>query len=802
MAQDSLPDSVQIEIENPLEATTRQYEILGLEVSGAVTVRADFIASQSGLEEGSMVTVPSSDFATAIERLYRTGLFSDVRINQLKTTVDGIYLEIAVQEQPRLNDFKIRGVKKSQRKDLRERINLLSGFALTESAKSQAVNSIRRYYEEKGYWFTEVNTSTSMTDTVRNRVTLHFDIEAGKRLEIKDIRFENNEHFSEKKLIKVLDTIKEDKWWKFFSKKLFKEDDYEEAKQNLDSFYGEHGFRDFRILEDSVFTYNYKKDKQGVGVWLKVEEGPQYKVRNVTWEGNTVYTDDELTQVFDFEKGDLFNEKKFQEKLSFSQDNTDLYGLYQNIGYLFFQVLPEIEVVAEDSIDIHMNITEDEIATIKEVTFSGNTKTHDEVVRRTLRTIPGNKYSRSAVVRTIRELGTLGYFQPNAITPNLNPDQQNHTVDISYQLDESQSTDNFEFSGGFGGRGIGLILSARVNFNNFSIQRAVRGEGWNPIPSGDGQKLTLGVQVTGSGFQSYNLGFQEPWLGGKPRSFGVNLGYDLINFRNSNAKNELVQGSVSLGRRLKWPDDFFSMQTVLTYQLFDVVGGTAFLADGTSSILSLKEVIERNSLDNFISPSSGSKLRLSLEVAPPLPSFSQFFKVKTQYENHTTLVGKLVLTSGIQYGYIGFLGESQRSEFQRFVLGGTQLQQRQSFINDNIELRGFPGGRNGSISPRINGQEQGGRLFSKYTLELRYPAIQEDQIQLIPYTFFDAGNAYLDFESFAPFNVKRAAGFGARVFLPILGLVDVSYGYRLDGIPGTRIRAGQWEFLFNIGAPF
>lgn len=253
---------------------------------------------------------------------------------------------------------------------------------------------------------------------------------------------------------------------------------------------------------------------------------------------------------------------------------------------------------------------------------------------------------------------------------------------------------------------------------------------------------------------------------------------------------------------MKWPDDYFTQRTILSYQLYDVVGGTSFLAEGTSSILSIREVIERNSTDNPISPTTGSKLQLSGEIAPPLPGFSQFYKVKTSYQNHTALAGKLVMSNSVEYGYLGYLGGGQRSNFQRFILGGTQMQQRQSFLDDNIDLRGFPGGRGGSISPIVNGELIGGRLYSKYTMELRYPAVAEDQVQIIPYTFFDAGNAYLDFQHFAPFNVKRATGFGVRIFLPILGLVDLSYGYRLDGIPGTDVEAGKWEFLFNIGAPF
>ena len=803
-------DSTSFNIQNPLQTTPQQYEILSVEVTGLTTTREDFVINTSGLEVGTTVTIPGSDIGDAINRLNRTGLFSNIEIIDKGRTSTGINLEIRVQEQPKLQNFEIRGVKKSQRNDLRERITLMPGFAVTEAATGQAVNTIQRYYKENGYWFTNVDVSTSKTDTVRNRLTVYFDVDPGEKLEVKDISFEGNEAFSDRTLRKQLDTIKEDVWWRFFSKKLYKEEEFETAKENLKSFYGENGFLDFRVTGDSVYTFPYTQrrlffltnDATGIKVNIKVQEGPQYKVREINWDGNTVYTDEQLTEALGFEEGEVFNLKKFNENTESPQNPNSISSLYQNVGYLFFQYQEELNVVNQDSIDITMNIYEDQVATVEAVEFSGNTKTHDDVVRRSLRTVPGQKYSRQNVIRTIRELGQLGYFRPEAITPNLQPDREDYTVDISYELDESQSTDNFEFSGGFGGRGIGIILSARLNFNNFSLGRAVRGEGWNPIPSGDGQKLSLGVQVTGSGYQSYNLGFQEPWLSGKPISFGTNFSYDLIKFRNSNARNELFSSSVSLGRRLKWPDDYFSQRTILSYQLYDVVGGASFLAEGTSSILSIKEVIERNSTDNPISPTTGSKFQISGEIAPPLPGFSQFYKIKTMYQNHTSLVGKLVLTNGIEYGYLGYLGTSQRSNFQRFILGGTQLQQRQSFLDDNIDLRGFPGGNTGSISPLRDGEQVGGRLYSKYTMELRYPAISEEQVQVIPYTFFDAGNAYLDFQDFAPFEVKRSVGFGARVFLPILGLVDLSYGYRLDGIPGTNIRAGEWEFLFNIGAPF
>lgn len=809
-------DSTSFEIQNPLNYSPQEYEIQGIQVVGLTTTRPSFVISQTGFKEGSTITIPGQDVADAIQRLHRTGLFSDIKIVRTRTTSEGVYLEIRVQEQPRLQNFELKGINRSERTDIRERLNLLNGFAVTKASKVQATNTIKRYYKQEGHWFTKVDVSTGQVDTVRNRVKLIFDIDPGEKLEVKEVSFKGNDKFSDKTLTKSLGTFSEDRWWKFFSKQLYKEEEFETALNNLRNFYLSNGYLDFRVQQDSIYTFPYNQNRlfvfntpaAGIKVDMTVSEGPQYKVRNISWEGNTVYTNETLSKTLGFKKGDVLNKTKFDQKLQYTQSGDDVSSLYQNAGYLFFRVEPDIDIVAEDSVDITLNIYEDEIATIKRVSFTGNTKTHDDIVRRSLRTIPGNKYNRSQLVRTIRELGTLGYFQPQ-IEPDLLPDRENKTVDINYPLEESQSTDNFEFSGGYGGPRVGVILSAKVNFNNFSLQRALQGKGWNPIPSGDGQKLSIGAQISGSGFQSYNISFQEPYLGGRPNSFGVSLSYDLISRRFSNERNKLFSSSVSLGRRLEWPDDYFTQRSIVSYQIYDIQGGATFLAEGTSNILSFKQVIERNSLyPTPISPAGGSKFSISGEIAPPLPNFSQFYKLKSSYENHTTITGKLVLTNSIEYGYLGYLGQGQRSDFQRFVLGGTQLQQRQSFIDDNIDLRGYPGGRGQSITPRERNPESGrleeigGRLYSKYSMELRVPVVQSQQAQIIPYTFFDAGNAYRNFEDFAPLQVKRSTGFGMRVFLPILGLVDLSYGYRLDGIPQTQVAAGEWEFLFNIGAPF
>jgi len=793
------------EITDPSQNAPQEYTIASTVVEGNENTREQFIINASSLTEGRTITYPGEDIPDALRRLFRSGLFSDVEIFISDQTASEISLIIKVVEKPRLIGFKIEGVKRSQRRDLEDLIKITPGIAITEALIAKAEATILRFYKGKGYWYTEVDTEIRPDEDLENRARVVFNIDAGVRLEIKDIKFIGNEAYSDRKLTKRMKPLKEDKWWKFLSKKVYKKDDFEEGKNNVLAYYRKNGYSDVRILSDSVFIYNYVKDLDGVGVHIEIEEGPQYKIRNITWDGNTVYTDEQLSNALDFQKGDIYDEDKFDANLNINKNSTDVTSLYQNIGYLFFNAFPTVERVAEDSLDIHIDIYEDEIATVEEVSFSGNTKTHDDVVRRTLRTVPGNTYSREAIIRSVRELGQLGYFNQQNISPNLVPNQNNKTVEVTYSLDESVSTDNFEFSGGYGGQSIGAIISARVNFNNFSIQRAFEKGGWTPIPSGDGQRLSLGVQVTGQGYQSYSMNFVEPWLGGKPTSLGVNFSYNLIdNNRFSTGKSELFTGSVSIGKRLKWPDDYFSTRTTLGYQLYDVQSNSSFQTAGISNSITIEQLLERNSVDNPLSPNIGSKLSLSGEIGLPLPGFADFYKIKTGFQSHFPIIGKLVLTNTFDFGYLGYFTQDERTDFERFLLGGTQLQQRQSFLYDNIDMRGYPGGIGQSIAPFENGIQVGGRIFNKYTLEMRYPAVQNEQLQLIPYTFMDAGNTYAGFSDFDPFELKRSSGIGVRLFLPILGLIDLSYGYRFDGIEETNpaVRPGEWEFLFNIGAPF
>ncbi len=809
-------DTDEIRILDPTTTSSSQYEIRDISVSGLVTARENYVISSSGLRVGQTIQIPGDEISSGIRQLYRTGLFSDVEILHQREGSSGVNIEIRVEEEPRLQRYEIEGVRRSHRRDLRERLNLLSGFAVTNSVREQALKTIKRYYREEGYWNTVVNIHEEITDDERNRVTITFEIEPGERIKVREINFHGNEEFSDRNLRSEFGTIKQDRWWRIFRRHVFTQDDYDEGIANVLQHYRDHGYRDVRVLSDTVYVDDWRR-KEGVYFDIHIEEGPQYRIRNIEWEGNTVYSDEELTSFFGFERGDVYNETKFEENLTYNRHETDITSLYNNIGYLFFHVEPEINIVDGDSLDVNFLIIEDEIATIRRVSFSGNTKTHDDVVRRTIRTVPGNTYSRSAIVRSIRELGQLGYFNPEGIQPDLVPNREEGTVDIIYELDETQGTDNFEFSGGFGGRQMGVILAARVNFNNFSARRMFESGGWNPIPSGDGQRLSLGVQVTGRGYRSYNFSFTEPWMRGRPTSLGVSLSYDYLNFArqrtfggfqpSDDQRYQLFSASTSIGRRLQWPDDYFSQRFILTYYRFNVTGFRHIFDDGRANVLSLRQVIERNSTDNPISPTSGSKFNISAEVALPVPDFAQYYKLKSEYQHHHRIAGRLVLSGSAEYGYMGYFSDTNQTNFRRFFIGGTQIQQRQNFLNDNIDMRGYPGGFNGVISPLDENQNLiGGRAFSKYSLELRYPAVSSEQIQLIPYAFMDAGNAFNNFSEFDPFKVKRAVGFGARIFLPILGLVDISYGYRLDGTPasteGAGLQAGEWEFLFNIGAPF
>jgi len=796
-------DKPELILEDPTLITPKKFKILGVEITGVDKNNA-YIVATAGLDEGKEIRIPGPQIPDAIKALTRTGLFTDVKIYIKQQIGDGVFLLVSVKEQPRLASYEFKKIKRSERNDLKELMPLLTGFAITKATKAQAVSTINRFYENKGFRDTKVEIEEVIVDSTRNRAKLIFRVDRGQKLEVQKINFIGIEAFKKKKLLGNIGDFKEDRWYHIFSATIFKKEDFQKGKEEMLTFYRKNGYRDVRVVRDSVYVYDFKKKKnktiKAIGVDLEIYEGPQYKVRNLNWEGNTVYTDEELSAALDFRSGDIFDQNKFEENLYFNKNNSDVSSKYQDVGYLFSQIEPNIVVVGTDSLDINFTVVEDEKATIKEVGFVGNTRTHDQVVRRNLRTVPGQTYSRQNIQRSVRELATLSYFQPETIQPDLDYDYEAKTVSINYRMKELSGTDNFEFSGGFGGAQIGVILSARLNFNNFSIQSINEKEAWSPLPSGDGQRFSLGIQVTGNGFRQYDIGFQEPWLLGRPNSLGINGSYSL--FSTASSRDELLSASISYGQRLQFPDDYFTHTSIIQYQAYNVAG--SFVNEqGQVFVLNFQQILERNSLDNFISPNSGSKLTLSGTFAPPIGGFSQFYKLKFKYSHHVPIIGKLIFTNGTEFGHLGYFGENDRSPFEKFFLGGTPLQQRQTFTRENIDLKGYPGGFSGSISPiGATGQPIGGNYYVKYMAEMRYPAVQNEQLQLIPYLFAEGGNSFDQFRNVSPFNIKRSTGFGLRLFLPILGLIDLSYGYRFDSIPNTQVSAGNWEFLFNIGPSF
>ncbi|MCS7081808.1 MAG: outer membrane protein assembly factor BamA [Bacteroidetes bacterium] len=806
---------------HPFLEEPRTYQILDILVEGATgpTTR-DLVLSTSGLYKGMTIRIPGEAVSNAIRQLYRLGMFSDVQVRLERSVGDGAFLVIAVREEPRLEDYEIRGVKRGEREELRKRLVLARGTSVSRSTIGRAQRVIAEYFEKKGHLQVRV---TARADSVVGKpgyVRLSFDVDKGPSVEVKRILVEGNRAMSDAWVRRRLKKTKQDAWWRFWGRAKFDPMDLREDLANLIEAYAEQGFRDARVLRDTVY---YDSTRAGLVVALSLYEGPRYYVRRIEWRGNTVYTDAQLTEVLGFKPGERYNAKKLQRNLQFNPNGLDVYGLYQNNGYLFFNAQLEERVVAPDSVDLIFELYEGEIATIRRVLITGNTKTKEHVIRRELRTLPGDKFSREAIQRSVRELAVLGFFEPEQIRPDYQVDPERKTVDLTYSVVE-KGGDQLELSGSYGGRYIGLILGLRLAFNNFSIQDITRAKAWRPLPSGDGQKLSLSVQVAGRNYQAYSISFTEPWFRGRPMPAGFSLYhnrrtfglydyyyYDLYGLplppdsllQQRNEHFHTTGVSLSLGRRLSWPDDFFQLSHALSYQIYDVrlQGSTYYygLPNGVHQTVSLRQTLSRSSIDNPFFPRTGSEMTLTVDLAPPLPGFIQYHKWRLGLKWNVPIIGNLVLGTALDYGYLGSFRKGERSPFERFYIGGTILEAQQFFGQDIVFMRGYRGGSQ-LISPRTQDGPIGGTILNKYSAELRYPLVQTQQLNLFPYVFVDAGNTWLDFASYVPTQLYRSAGLGVRLFLPILGLLDLNYGYAFDRIPGVT-RPG-WVFQFSIGPQF
>jgi outer membrane protein insertion porin family len=805
----------------PLRVDPETVEILGLSVEGVANEGTQsFVQRASGLTVGQQVTLPGDQaFAEAIRSIYDLGLFSDVKIVQERRVGDGVYLAIRVQEEPLLADYTFEGVKKGHRKDLEKQVPLIKRRPVRPGDIERAEQVIKDYFKEKGHLMAEVDVARTVTP--ENTVNLAFNVERGPVVEVGNVIIEGNEALDDGDVRGQMDT-KTDSWWRFWSKAKFDPKKYEADLQAIVNHYNEKGYYDAKIVSDSVYVVEEEGKDPEIAVKVRVHEGPRYHIRNIAWEGNTVYPDQVLTAALGFEPGEPYNSKQLEENLYANKNSSDVASLYMNQGYMRFNVQPSIRVVEGDSMDVHFDVFEGDVYEFGNITIEGNTKTKDHVVRRELYTIPGQTFSREAIQESIRRLAQLSYFNQEALAsgPTINIDEQRKAVDLGYTLEEVGDS-QLELSGTWGR--YGLVLMLRFGFNNFSIQDLFNGGAWKPIPSGDGQKLSLGIQTNGSYYQSYSLSFTEPWFRGRPTPVGFAVSHS--RFSRNPYLSELTSGAndikfrttsarVFYDQRLKWPDDKFTLSTGVRYQFFNNRNFAYTLPEGISQELTLQTSLTRNELDNPLFPRSGSLVQLSLDVAPQIPGtdFIQYHKWRFKTNWNVPITSAFTLSLATDYGYIGSLN-GDPVDFQRFIVGGSPFDSQgfnDFFGKDLIYMRGYPRAAIGPVleNPASPGrfEPQGGRILNRYSTELRWMAIQSPQLQAAPYVFLDAANAWDSFATFNPAALYRSTGVGVRLFLPILGMLELTYGYNLDEftpIPGVN-HSGErrWLFQFSLGQGF
>lgn len=786
-------------------------------MSGIKFLNPDVLVSVSGISVGDSILVPGDAVTKAIKKLWSQGLFSDIKISATKIENSDIYLDIFLQEQPRISSINFVGVRKGEVSDLKEKLKLRNGSQLTESILENSVEIIRKHYRTKGFLNVDVNPIQENDTALANMVKLTFDIRKNERVKIDQITFDGNTAFTDARLRKSLKKIHR-RDINIFKSAKFIQSDYDESKDNLIAFYNENGYRDSKILKDSVFTLNNKR----IGINFLVHEGPQYHIRSISWIGNTKLPSEALTAILGMKKGDVYD-KTLLEKRLFTDDNS-ISTVYMDDGYLFFNLDPVESQIQNDSVDLEMRIYEGDQATINKVLIVGNTKTNEHVIRRELWTKPGYLFSKSEITRTIRELGQMGHFDPEKLDVQPMPNPAEGTVDLKYVVEE-KANDQLEISGGWGNKM--FVGTVGIRFTNFSVRRLFDKEAWRPVPSGDSQSLSLRASTNGTYYKAFSFSFTEPWLGGrKPTNFSFSVYHTIQNggvdyfYQTSDKYFKVTGASVGIGTRLKWPDDYFSIYNEISYQNYNLKDWTGYFlfSNGQSNNLSYKISLTRNSTDQVIYPRTGSNLSLSLQITPPYSLFNgknysalsgsekykwiEYHKWTGRIQWYVPLVEKLVLYSNFQFGIMGYFNSDiGHSPFEGFDVGGDGMSGYNLYGKETIGLRGY---KNGSLTPYtlIDGSYVGdGHVYDKYTVEIRYPLTLNPQAAIYLLTFFEAGNAWRDASEFNPFNVHRSAGIGARMFLPMLGMLGIDWGYGFDKIPDNP-DAHKGQFHFIIGMPF
>ena len=838
-------DSSQMDYANP-----QQYEIKDIrqsEDTRLVTLDWKSLVARTGLQPGQTISIPGDAITKAIQNLWKLRLFSDVEIYAIKIEGKYITLGIRLQELPRISSYSPSGLSKSEFEDIQKRVDIVGGVTpYNDYIKKSIESTVKEYFADKGYLRTTVEVYAKPDTARNNSVILFFDVTKGPKVKIDEITFNGNEEISDRVLKHRMKDTKERfqinplhndpdhpwswSWLKpssivhtlsnmtygsvldFASDKvrfhLFSPSKYNPDKMTTDEYtvvkyYNAKGYRDAQIIADTA----YYVDDRDLRINITLDEGKKYYFRNIFWRGNTKYTTGRLDSILGIKKGDVYNQTLLNQKLNYDPNGgLDISSLYMDDGYLFFHVTPVEVLVEGDSIDLEIRMQEGPQATIAQVIIKGNTKTNEHVIRRELRTLPGQKFSRSDLIRSEREIANLGFFDPEQIGVNPIPHPENGTVDVEYTVVEKPS-DQLELSAGFGGQGYGILASVGIVLNNWSTAQMFKKDGWKPLPTGDGQQLSFRINTTGRLYQSFNIGFVEPWLGGKkPHSLSVSF------FRTLQSRNDygtsideleghfLANGAtVGYGVRLKWPDNYFTLQSSVNYFNYDLNNWTGFIiTDGISNNFSLKETLARNSIDNPQFPRSGSSLSLSLQVTPPYSllngkdysdlsdqekyKFIEYHKWRFNADWYTPLFGKFVLRSSVKFGYLGYYNaDIGTSPFERFQLGGDGLSGYSNVYigTDIISLRGY------NVLTNSAGTTRTEPVFTKYTLEMRYPVSLNPSATIYAMAFAEGGNLWPDLASFNPFEVKRSVGLGMRFFLPMFGLLGVDYGIRFDdGVPG------------------
>lgn len=792
----------------------KEYTIGGITVSGCVTRDPNAVKLFSGLKVGDKVTIPGERMSRAVRAIWAQNLFTDVRIEEAEVRGATVFLHIIVQENPQLASYGFAGtVSRSEADKLRETINLQRGQQVNEAVKANAVRAVSKYFVDKGYLKATARIVENRDTSLENSVRLQVLAEKGPRVRIKDINFIGNHDLRDAKLRRAMKKTKRKRWYNIFGSSKFMAADYRDDKHRVVDLYNEKGYRNAQIIRDTTYFVSNKK----INVDIEVDEGNQFYFRDIRFTGNTKYTNDTLVRLLGIRRGDVYNKKKLDSRLYMNPAGIDISSLYMDQGYLSFSPDP-IERVEGDSIDLEIRIREGKQYRVRDVTISGNTKTFDHVIRREIRTRPGDLFDRSEVIRSQQQLISLGFFDPAAVTVNPTPEPRTGMVDLNYVVAEKPS-DRLELSGGYGGGRV--LVSLGLSFTNFSVRKMFDKKAWTPLPAGDGQTLSLRAQTNGSYYQSYSISFIEPWLGGrKPNSLSLG-GYYTRQTNGVSRENPLFQelgiygASVGLGKRLRWPDDYFFLNLTGSYQRYVLNNWNSLFAfsNGQSDVYAMQLRFVRRSIAEPFWITQGSETAISVKATPPFSAFhpdvdytllppseryklAEFHKWKFTSQWFTKLTRSkskhdLVLMGRVGYGFIGRYNERKGdSPFERFYLGGSGLTGFQLDGREIIALRGYD---DLSLSPNF-----GSFFVNKYTAELRFPVSLNPQATIFALGFAEAANAWNSIDLYDPFKVYRSAGIGLRLFLPMFGPMGLDYGWRFDDVPGYPNMAKS-QFHFTIG---